>query len=310
MKLPVIKAFSETFAFVFGNYLDILKIILVPVAALAGLGYWLNSKMMPLQAQMLQIDPHADPMGRLQAMAPMFRWLGILFLAALILYPMIYAGLLRFAIRGQKPGFIYLRFAGDEFRLLLTFILMMLLFLAIAIGGGIVIAIAGVALGAVSKQAAGIAVLVTCLVLVIVLIWIALRLSLSYAAAVGAEGIGIGPSWSATKGAAWALFFYWLLWAVLIAIVGGVFFSLLLPDYFAGMSDLIQTARMHPGDPQAAREAANQWQARNLEVMQAKLPVIVAGGFLYGIIIRPLLVVASGVAYRLLTEGSAAEAHA
>ena len=66
MKLPVIKAFGTTFAFVFGNYLDVLKVVLVPIAALAGLGYWLNTKLMPLQIQMMQIDPHSDPMARLR----------------------------------------------------------------------------------------------------------------------------------------------------------------------------------------------------------------------------------------------------
>ncbi len=310
MKLPVVKAFSATFAFVFSHYADVLKVVLVPVAVLAGLGYWVNAKMVPLQMHAMQIDAHQDPIGRLQAMAPVFKWLALVFVAALILYPMIYSGLLRLVVRGQKPGFIYLRFASDELRMLLTFVLVVLLFVAIAIGGAVVVALAGLTLSAVSKAAAGIAALVACLALVIFFIWVDLRLSLCFAATIGAEGIGIGPSWSATKGASWALFFYWLLWIVLIGVVAGVFFAVLYPEYFSGVLDLVRSVQMHRGDPEGVQNTMNQWQLHNLEAMASKAPLIAAGSFLYGIVIRPLIVVAGGVAYRLLTEGSVDEAAA
>jgi hypothetical protein len=311
MKLPVIKAFATTFAFVFGHFLDVLKIVWLPLAAILGTTYWFELRTFPIMSQMSSVGGRPDPQEVLRSIGPLLQGEGLLFLALLIFMPMLYAGILRFVIRGQKPSLpFYLRFGGDELRVLLTFILLLLLIIGVCIGGGVVIGVAAGVLGTVAKPAAGIVVAVLALAFVIFMIWLLLRTSLALPAAISTNQIGIGPSWSAAKGNVWSLLLYWILWAVFLLVIDGIYISLVMPDYFHGMGDLFRAIQLHAGDPAAVQQAIREWEGPMMQSVVAHLPLRIGASFVAGIVLYPLIISSAGVAYRMLTEGSSSEAGA
>jgi len=205
---------------------------------------------------------------------------------------------------------------SNEFRILITFILKFLLLFAIYIGGAIVLGIVvglagGVARG--SAGAAGIAGLIAAIAgfaLVILVIWIALRLSLSSAAAVGSGEIGIGPSWSATKGAVWALLLYWILWWLFLVVVEGVCWAILMPGFMQTVMSMKQTAIASGGDQMENARAVFQMEKELFHAMGRQLPLIIGIGAVIGLVVYPLLICAAGVAWRMLTEGHSEAEHA
>lgn len=309
MKLPVFRAIGMTFAFVFGHLVEVIKITWLPLALMMAGIYWAELRMLPMLDIAPHFDPH-DPQASLRAMLPLLQAEGIMFLAMLIFVPMLYAGLLRFVIRGEKPRLpFYLAFGGDELRILITFILVVLLLAIIYVAGFVGILILS-GLPALSGPAGAIAILAASCLLLWLLLWLALRLSLSCAGAIGARKIGIGPSWSTTKGAVWALFFYYLIFFVLFIAAELVLGYVLLPEYFTGVGQLIAVIAQHPHDPQAVVEASRQFSAQIREALQSKLPLLIGVGFAFSLIVYPLMIVLSGVAWRLLTEGSADKSEA
>jgi hypothetical protein len=315
MKLPVIKAFGETFAVVFGNFLDVIKIVFVPLLVLAGLSYWLLPHMFDqltsLMDTMENMDKaHPDVTALMAAMQPISSSAGIILLAEIVVIPMMVAGLLRLAINNEKPGFIYLSWGGNEFRVLITFILKYLLLCAIYIGGAIAIALAaGLSIAAAGK-AGPIVVAVAVFAFIVLMCWIMLRLSLSSAAAVGSGKIGIGPSWSATKGAVWSLLLYWILWFVLLIIVECVFTALFMPGLMQNFTAMSQGAMIHANDHVAAQRAVLQAEKEMFQAMARQLPLLIGFGAVLSLVVYPLLICSTGVAWRLLNEGGEARSEA
>jgi hypothetical protein len=308
MKLPVFKAYGGTFAVVFGNFLEMIKVLWLPMAALLGLFYFLGQRMfvtigkvMEMQSSM-ETGQTPDPEVILHTLAPLFSTAGLIFLAELILIPMMFAGILRFVIRNEKPGLFYLRFGGDEFRILITFILVLLLFLVIYVAGLLVLALAAGLLVHVSPGAGGIVVAILGFAFFIFLIWLCFRLSLSGPAAVGARKIGIGPSWSATKGAAWSLFFYAILWVITFAILECAFVLIAMPGYLAGFHDLFHAIATQSGDPTAIQQSATHFQEQMMAWLGSHMERVSLSGFVFGLILYPLLIASGGVAYRYLIE--------
>ncbi len=308
MKLPVIKAFGDTFALVFGNFLDVIKIVIVPVLVFAGLGYWLMPRLFDQLTQFLDtaesMSGQHDPAAIFAAIQPIMSASGIVFLAEIIVIPMMVAGLLRLAINNEKPAFVYLSWGGNEFRVLITFILKGLLLFVIYIIGALAIAALAIGLNAAAKEIAPIVGLVLGVGYIVLLIWIALRLSLSSAAAVGSGKIGIGPSWSATKGAVWSLLFYWILWWVLLAVVQGVFMAFFMPGMFASFATIAQSASVHAGGNAEGARAVIEAERQMFQSMSHQLPLLIGFGAVMSLVVYPLLICSAGVAWRLLAKES------
>lgn len=306
MKLPVFKAFGASFALVFGHYGEILKILWLPLVALMGLAVWLMQHMLVFSNRMLALSANGarpDPHAVLQQVVPMMSWAGLAFLAEIIFVPMMFAGILRFIIRGERAkGIFYLHYGADELRILITFILQSLLVGALYVGGAILLGLLVGGLHAVSLSAAEIGGAAGGIVFTIFMIWVALRLSLTLPAAVGARKIGIGPSWSATKGNVWRLLGYWILWGLVIGIVECLLITFLMPGYFEHLATLMQVIGSHPGDHEAVQQAMLQWQQGFMTSFAGRLPLIMGVGFVFALVIYPLFIASGGVAYRLMTE--------
>jgi hypothetical protein len=216
-------------------------------------------------------------------------------------YLIIFAGILKLVIRGEKPSLpFYIGFGADEWRLLGTWVLLMLIFVGVEIVAGIVGGLAaGLAIsipggGAFIALAVGLAVLV-------VVIWVGLRFSLATPAAIGAQTIGIGPSWNTSKGNVWALFFYWLIWGLIFFIVEIVLITILMPGYFQAIGDMAGSA----GDPERLQRASEAMTASAMEMYDLSSPLNIikmVASALIGTFLFATVAVAGGVAWRLMTD--------
>jgi hypothetical protein len=142
---------------------------------------------------------------------------------------------------------------------------------------------------------------VACVALVAFL-WLNLRLSLATPAAVGQRTIGIGPSWNASKGNVFRLFGYWLVWAIIFAVVEFVLILALMPGFFEAYGQIMTASAA--GDL-AQAEAASQSLNETMALMYDGSPMSIArlgGATLIGSLLFALWAVAGGVAWRLMTD--------
>jgi hypothetical protein len=277
-----------------------VKILWLPYLILTAASAWFIYAMIPSLIAIIDLPSKPDPQQLIPIMQPLLAPCAVMFVAALIFYPMQYAGLLRFLVRGEQPGGVfYLRFGGDEWNILVTYVVILL----INIGIGLVFAAidAGLRLGLppasaqVSRQAID-------FVMRILNLWISIKLSLAFAASIGIRGIGVGRSWSVVKGNWWNLLgFYLILGLIFLALLC----ALLAPfanQLWAMFSDLGKVGR----DTEAFKALVRQHVLDLQTWMQHPGPIvyaIFAAQFVIGIVLLAIQVSAAGVAYRLITEG-------
>lgn len=306
MKLPVFKAVGMTFAFVFGKLGDVIRILWLPYLILTAASMWFIYKLVPFALTLLDMNfnEKPDPQQVFAAIQPLVAPCGVLLLASLIFMPMMYAGLLRFLVKGERPGGVfYLRFGKDEWNVLLTYIVILL----ISIGVGIVFGAieAGVRIGVPGPAGMMVRQLVS-LVERIVSLWINIKLSLAFAAAVGVGAIGIGRSWSVVKGNWWNLFGFFIVLGIIYLLV---VCAALAPFAHAIMSmfkELVGIGR----DQAALKEFARQ-QLMDLQLWIQHPGVIgyaiSAVHLVISFLVTAIGISAAGVAYRLITEDSGKE---
>jgi hypothetical protein len=302
MRLPVFKAFGSTFAFVVGNIGEMVRILWLPIALLAAVEWWFWLRCFNSIIGFSHLGPNPTPQEVIPLISAMAIPLVVMFVAAVVLMPMVYAGPLRFLIRGEKPSLpFYLRFGADEGRLLLTYIVIVLINIGIAIAFGIVQMIAVLLLGGPHGPSAGLAVGLISLVRVVVTIWVSLRLSLAYAATIGEREVGVGPSWSVTKSNVWHLLVYWLLWIILLGGVTILVLIPLLPGFISFVSELSSVSH----DPEQAKEFVRKMLLTLRDQMHGfgtGVMIAAAIGYVWSLIYHALFVCAGGVAYRLIKE--------
>ncbi|MEL7486046.1 MAG: hypothetical protein AAGJ87_02395 [Pseudomonadota bacterium] len=303
MTLPLSKALSASFAYFTAEAGRIVRVLWAPVL-LFQIGAVL---VMPLYSEallgMFDESVAGDPEASLRALGPMFAWAGVITLAWLIYNAVCAAGLLRHLTRGEDIATLaYLRFGADELRVFFTTLLVGLILL-IAYAGGIlgVALVIGVA-AAINSALGALLGLVGGIGFIVILALIALRLSLAAPAAIATRGLGVAPSWNAAKGCGWSLFGFWLIWGLIIVFVASVYSTLAMPDYFDDMAELM-----------AAPEGSDEYFAINRRIMEESFAVWDPGnprfaltfalGYLYMFALAAIAPVASGVAYRLVTEG-------
>src|SRR5262249_53848690 len=157
----------------------------------------------------------ADPTQAMAAMSSALPTLLLISLTSIAAYMIIFAGILKLVIRGERPRLpFYLGFGADEWRLLGTWLLLILIFIGAYLLVGVVVALFG--LLAVNLPGVGLIVaIVGMLAAFAAYFWLCLRFSLASPAAVGAQTIGVGPSWNTSKGNVWRLLAYWLILGVI-----------------------------------------------------------------------------------------------
>jgi len=305
MKLPILKAFFASFAYVTMRVWDVLRanwlgVLLLHVAMIVVMPRYLEPM---IQAQL--IDPNADPTAVFSAMGPALQWLALLYLAMAIIYPMLIAGNLRPLLRGEIPSLpFYLNFGMDELRVLMTFILWMVLTLITFVVGVVAITAVSAVLSAISPAIGGTIATIGTSAVIIAFVWFMLRMSLMYPATIAERQIGLPHSWRVTKGNAWRLFAFWFLWLLVFMVLAVIYSAIVLPGYMGAMGELFAA-----GEDQIAQQAAsakiNQMQLDMWDISQPGGIANVAFSYVYTLITIALWNIAAGTAYRFLTEGAA-----
>jgi len=246
-------------------------------------------------------DGSADPQAALTAMSAVLPMLLLLFLASIAAYMIIFAGILKLVIRGEKPSLpFYLGFGSDEWRLLGTWLLLILIFIGAYILFGVVVGLLG--LLAVNMPGVGaIIAFVGMFAAFIAYIWLCLRFSLATPAAIGGQTIGVGPSWNLSKGNVWRLLGYWVIWGIIFFIVEIIIVLIMMPGYFQAMGDIFGSA----GDPARIQQASNEMNQAALAMYDFSSPLNIAkmvASSLIGTLLFAMFAVSGGVAWRLMTD--------
>ncbi len=301
MKLPVFSAFGASISYTIAHFPTLLRITWLPALLLMAAYAYFMPAMMEMQMNMAAVDGDgADQAAMFAAMAESMKASGYIYLASAIFYPMLIAGVLRHVVRGDAPRLpFYLWFGGDEFRVLISYILLVVMGSLIGIVGFLAVMVAGIVAAVVSQAVGGVIIGLLSVAFMIAIIWFMLRMSVVFPASVGERTIGIARSWSLTKGNAWSLFFYWVLWLIVLGFIGGIYAIFAVSDFFNLIPELIAA-----GTDEAAQQAI---EARMIEVQMHMYDITKPGywpymiaTYLYTIISFSFSTAASGVAYRYL----------
>lgn len=300
MKLPVLKAFAAALAYFFTHILTIVRILWLPLLLMIAATVYVMPDYLQSAMAASALEGEPDPAQALSLVGSMLATMGLLLLVAAIAYPMMISGLLRHIVRGESPSLpFYLRYGADEFRILLTFILLIIMIMIVYIVGAIGVFAVTAALVAISPKVGGAIAGLVAIALVVALIWFLLRMSLAFPATIGARKIGIAESWRVTKGNAWRLLFYWILWVIVFLIGGCIFLVLALPQYAGLLGEMMGAAT----DPSAMREIERRMMEMQLAMWDMSKPgfwVYIAGNYIGTMLYLGLTYAASGVAYRYL----------
>jgi hypothetical protein len=210
-KLAPFRAIYETFSFTIRNWRTVFQITWLPLLLVSVPSAMIS----PYYLEALLNVSTAPNAGILnQAYMSIVIWGGLSFLLSVYSLLLMSAGLLRFALRDQRPtSFFYLGFGTDELRLLGTWSLGYLILILIYLTTfGLVALTSMLSYGL--GVAGGILTLVLAATILVGFVWICLRLSLSTPAAVIGKRIGLGLSWRATKYNTWPLLIYWIILAL------------------------------------------------------------------------------------------------
>lgn len=305
MKLPILKAFFASFAYVAMRIGDVLRANWLGVLLLHGAMIVLMPRYLEPMIQAQLIDPNADPTAVFSAMGPALQWLALLYLVMAIIYPMLIVGNLRPLLRGETPSLpFYLNFGMDELRVLITFILWVALTLITAVVGLVALISVSAALSAISPAIGGTIATIGVSAVTIAFIWFLLRMSLVYPATIAERQIGLPHSWRVTKGNSWRLFVFWFLWVLVFIVLALIYSAIILPGYMGVVGELIAA-----GEDQIAQQAAsakiNQMQLDMWDISQPGGVINIAFSSVYTLITIALWNIAAGTAYRYLTEGAA-----
>lgn len=309
MKLPVFKAFGATVGLVTGRFATLVEIAWLPMLVMSGVTAWLLLNLIPTLTNLLSLSEQSRPEDVAAALSPFVLPMFVVFAVALVFMPMLFAGLLRYIVRGERPSsHFYLHFGGDELKVLGTYVGIVLINLGVAllltIVGALLVSMSGgkgAPAGALVERLIDLAARGAEL-------YIALLLSLAFPAAIGYRAVGVGPSWQLTKGNLWRLFGYWALWYAVLALAVGLCALPFLSSIGAFARELQAVA----GNDAAAKaffiekvRALGAWVAANGTTVW----LVAAAHYAISLIVTIVQVAAAGVAYRLIkAEGADAVA--
>jgi hypothetical protein len=267
IRLPVMRAFAATWAFLAERWLDVLRIVWLPLLLQTLLGRL--------------IDP-AFP-GAVLLVAVIW----------LITSALLTAGLLKLVIRGETPSQpFYLAFGLDELKLIGTWATLGLLFIA----GGFCIIVVSAALSAVPVVGE----LIGGLLPLLAMIWLLARLSLSGPATINEQRLGIVPSWRTTRGMAGLdVVAFWAIWCLIGFLISWLMISALLPDYFSSLSAIFAA---EPDQRPALAEAFEAKMAGWLDTSRIDGIGRVLAFLVFNLVWSSLTTIAGAVAWRMLVD--------
>ena len=299
MKLPVLKAFGATLAYLARHAPTLFAAMWLPALMLiAGSAY-----AMPQYMESMMEFSNADPAAGIPSFPPeFFRSMGIMMGAGALFYPMLTVASLRHLVRGDElKAPFYFSFGGDEIRVIAAYLLFTLMFAAAYIVFLLGFLAVTLVLSLLSKMVAGVVAALGAVAGLAALFWFMLRLSLIFPATIATRKIGVAESWHATKGNSFRLLGFWLLVMTILAFVGGAYFALALPGLLETYGSIIDAG----ADPAAQREIERKMLELQRDVYDPSKPAFwpfVAATYVYTMAVTAIINVASGIAWRYLTD--------
>lgn len=304
MRLPVLKAFSATFAYVFRHGGDLAKALWLPALLLVAVEFYAMPPFFSGLGALIELGEGAAPEDVAPVLLEILKWAFVLTVASAILYPMMTVASLRHLVRGETLAApFYLRFGGDEARVLAAYILVSVMLLLIQLVGelavaalALVFAVAGGAARDLVKGLGEIAVNIAT-------IWFRLRLSVIFPASLAGRTIGLAAAWTATKGRVWSLLAFW----ILIGLVAAPLALVLLAPVLGELLDPLEALRKAGADPEEARAAVVPLLDAIARLFTPGEPAFwIFAPLLYALTIASAAItnVAAGTAWRYLSDGA------
>jgi hypothetical protein len=307
MKLRVFKAFTMTFTVLVRSGLDVLRIIWLSTA-LQIAAYFALMPGFLYAWTMIAADPPADTGAMLARMAP-FILPALAFLLVLCATTIIiYSGLTRLIVRGEKPRLPFLlSWGADEWRLLAGWAIILAAFVALIVVFNIVSAIVA-ALGLLGRGPINFMLgLFGAFLVFLAGVWLGVRLSLFAPATIAERKVGVRSSWEKTEDDFWNLLGFWLLWVVLAIVVQLATFGLVTPPaYFEAMQGASFGSREAMLD---TMRAANEALAQGFDISVVDNVLRMLGNYLIGAVGGVIGTVAGAVVWKLTTDPSYGEKH-
>ena len=299
-KIPVGATIAQAYRFAFGDFLKILGVMWPSMLLM-----WLPSLLMRKQMTALSAQMAAQDYSSLRQLWPL---IFLFYLVALVLIIVQVIGIAQVALgRHKGPVWFYFELGKPVWRLIGSFLLLILAFIAGWIATLLGAFILGFVLALITKAlniaaiAIGISVLVViALFCAFVYCWVRLTFLLIPVVAAQEEGLALGRSWTLGLGNFWRMF------AVFLATVGP-FIILEIVFVFGFMFKGITFPPPHAtADQVAAYQAAIN--ARSAEMMNAIYShwyIAYPLALVFVVVFYGLAVGAQCFAYRALTEGEA-----
>ena len=252
MNFPVLKAFGATFAYLASRWLELTKALWFPALLLVGLQIYTMAPFMSAASSIISLGENPDPAEAEAHLGALGKWGLVIIAGSAVAYPMMTVASLLHLVRGEElKAPIYLRYGGDELRVLAAYILLSVMIILISIVGGLAATVIAVIISLVLPQARALLNSLAEIVVNLVTIWFRLRLSVLYPASIATGTIGFGASWAITKGHALKLFLFWVLIGLSIAPLGVLLSAPFAGDFFP----LFQRVSEAGQDQAAVRQA-------------------------------------------------------
>lgn len=299
-KIPVGATIAQTYRFAFGDFLKILGVMWPSMLLM-----WLPSLLMRKQMTALSAQMAAQDFSSLRQLWPL---ISLFYLVAIVLIIVQVIGIAQLALgRHKGPVWFYFELGKPVWRLIGSFLLLILAFIAGWISTLLGAFILGFILALITKAlniaaiAIGISVLVViALFCAFVYCWVRLTFLLIPVVATQEEGLALGRSWTLGLGNFWRMF------AVFLATVGPFIFLELV--FVFGF--MFKGIAFPPPHATAAQMAAYQAavNARSVEMMNGVYShwyIAYPLALVFVVVFYGLAVGAQCFAYRALTEGEA-----
>ena len=164
--------------------------------------------------------------------APLLTFYAVFIPGAIVVGSVIYGAVNRAILRPEERAIGYMRFGGDELRIIAVSLILTLLFIAATVALGIVVGLIVGLLSAVAGDAAAILTIPAVIALYAAMIWFSVRFSLAIPITVAERRIAVFDSWRMTKGHFWGLFGMALLAMVMMLVVYILFSLVAAPIFF------------------------------------------------------------------------------
>ncbi|MEG3181491.1 hypothetical protein [Sphingomonas sp. LT1P40] len=208
--------------------------------------------MQPLMAGIVNPDTAGDPSAAMAAMGPV--WL--LNIVLMIVGVVLYTASMRSVLRPDAGGLAFLRFGGDELRMIALVLLFGIIGLIFFFGAGFVVGLFSVGV-ATSSESPGLVIALSFLIGLVVfgaVVYLLVRFSLAFPLTLHRRAFVIGEAWRLSRGRFWTLF-----GAALVVTVIGFVLSMVVGIFSVGsyFADIMSAA----GNPDATMLAAERQAA-------------------------------------------------